>query len=223
MKSEQARYTSVAIGLHWLIALGILSLVLMGVVMVQFSLPLAVSYELYQLHKSIGVSVLLLVVLRTLWRLSHGAPPLPASMAARQETAANVMHRLLYALMLWIPLTGWFLLSVSDENHPFRFFGTFWWPEVPLFGLLHRNPSTGNVVRIFHVYGGWIISAAVALHIVAALRHQFVHKDDILGRMLPDRKRELGTPAQSSLRDPALCSSRPHHIPAQEDVSEAKH
>jgi cytochrome b561 len=189
MNSSKTRYTHVAIILHWLIATGIISLVGMGVAMIQFPLPLKISLAIYQLHKSVGITVLFLILLRVLWRLSHPAPPLPLQMNRRQQCVANLMHRLLYVLMLWIPLTGWFLLSVSTHNYPFRFFGTFWWPELPIFGLLHRSASNQNIVRILHVYGGWIISAAVVLHVIAALRHWFVDHDDVLERMIPMLRR----------------------------------
>ena len=179
------RYTPVAIILHWTIAFGILLLVVMGVVMVQLPLSLETKFALFQLHKSIGITVLFLVLPRISWRIFHSAPPLPARIPHVQRLAAQGMHYLLYALMLWIPLTGWLLLSVSSLKFPFRLYGIVQWPNLPVFGLLKRGHAAESLVTFLHVYGAWIMTAAVGLHVLATLRHQFVDRDDVLQRMLP--------------------------------------
>ncbi|MCF3946635.1 MULTISPECIES: cytochrome b [Acidiphilium] len=179
------RYTLVAIILHWIIAFDIILLVVLGVVMVQLPMSLETRFALFQLHKSIGITVLFLVLLRIAWRIFHPAPPLPARIPRAQRLAAHGMHYLLYALMFWIPLTGWLVLSVSSLKLPFRLYGIVDWPDLPVFGLLKRGHAAESAVAVLHVYGAWIIVAAVGLHVLAALRHQFVERDEVLQRMLP--------------------------------------
>src|SRR5579871_5889871 len=101
-KTPAERYTAVAILLHWLIALGILALIAIGLTMTQWQASIGPmeTFKLFQLHKSIGITVLLLAVIRVLWRFTHKPPPLPAGMPAVEKGAAHGLHWLLYILML---------------------------------------------------------------------------------------------------------------------------
>jgi cytochrome b561 len=180
-----ARYSAVAIVLHWLIALGIIALLAMGLVMTQVKLTPAVLFPLYQLHKSIGITVLFLVLLRVIWRLTHRPPPLPATMPAPERAASSVVHLLLYGLMLYMPLTGWAVASASPLNIPTVLYGLVPWPHLPILSGLTNKKPVEAVLETVHAWGAWVVIAVVALHIAAALRHHLITRDDILLRMLP--------------------------------------
>ena len=178
------RYGMVAILLHWVIGLGILTLIGMGLAMTHLALAPMLKFQLYQLHKSIGVTVLLAVLLRILWRLTHRPPPLPA-MPPLEKAAAEGTHRLLYALMLVIPLTGWALVSVSPFNLPTVLYGVVPWPHLPVFPDLADKAPVEAVMKFIHGKLAWALTALIVLHAGAALRHHFILRDGVLHRILP--------------------------------------
>jgi len=180
------RYHLVAIVLHWVIALGILALIVLGLAMTHLGLAPMAKFQMYQLHKSIGITVLLAVLLRILWRLTHRPPPLPA-MLPLEKAAAEGTHGLLYVLMLVIPLSGWTLVSVSPFNLPTVLYGAVPWPHLPVFPDLADKPAVEAVVKFIHGKLAWLLTAVIALHAAAALRHHFMLRDGILDRMLPGR------------------------------------
>ncbi|MDR3532879.1 MAG: cytochrome b [Rhodopila sp.] len=178
------RYNTVSLVLHWVIALGILALICIGLTMTHLGLAPMRKFQLYQLHKSIGITVLLAVFLRIVWRLTHRPPPLPA-MPLIEKAAAEGTHWLLYVLMLVMPLTGWALVSVSPFNLPTVLYGLIPWPHLPVFPELTNKVQVEAVMKIIHGKLGWFLTALIALHAGAALRHQFILRDGILLRMLP--------------------------------------
>ena len=181
----RTRYDAVAMTLHWVIAIGILLQIAMGLVMVHFPLPIGLKFELYQLHKSVGITVLFAVALRVLWRLTHRPPALPESMPALEKTAAAGTHFLLYAFMLALPFTGWIVVSVSPYNIPTVLYGLIPWPDLPWFSTLADKQSADTIAEFIHDWLGYIVIGILALHILAALRHHFILRDNILVRMLP--------------------------------------
>ncbi|MDB5358912.1 MAG: cytochrome [Rhodospirillales bacterium] len=189
----RSRYDAVAIILHWVIALGILVLIAMGLAMTHLGLAPMAKFQLYQLHKSIGITVLLAVLLRVLWRLTHKAPPLPA-MPPLEKAAAESTHGLLYLLMLIIPLSGWALVSVSPFNLPTVLYGLVPWPHLPVFSGLADKAGVEAVVKFIHGKLAWVLTGMAVLHAGAALRHHFILRDGILGRMLPFGRRATKEP-----------------------------
>ena len=181
------RYTNVAIALHWLIALAIAAQIVLGLVMTQIKLALGTKFELYQLHKSIGICVLLLVALRLLWRLTHRPPPLPGFLTPFERQAASSVHVLLYVLMIGMPLTGWALVSASRLNIPTLLFGVVRWPHLPVLPTLPDKAPVEAALKAIHAYGGWFLIGILVLHVGGALRHQFIRHDGVLLRMLPGR------------------------------------
>jgi cytochrome b561 len=181
------RYTSVAIILHWVMALGILVLALMGLVMTHLKLDPMRLFQLYQLHKSIGITVLLAAFLRVVWRLTHRPPDLPEAMPVVEKAAAAGGHLLLYLLLFALPFTGWALVSASVFNIPTVLHGLLPWPDLPLLPALENKAPVGAVLKIIHACGAYALIALVALHAAAALRHHFIARDDVLTRMLPRR------------------------------------
>jgi cytochrome b561 len=114
-------------------------------------------------------------------------PPLPASMSAVTKFAAHATHFLLYVLIIAIPLSGWLLVSSSPLGLPTMYFGWFAWPELPYFSDLPRAAKKLWVqdFATVHIYLAWSAIVLVTIHVVAALYHQFIRRDVVLGRMLP--------------------------------------
>jgi cytochrome b561 len=186
-----SRYDAVAITLHWLIALGILALVAIGLAMTHLTLSPLLKFQLYQLHKSIGITMLPAVFLRVAWRLSHPPPALPA-LPPLEKAAAESMHAVLYLLILVQPLTGWALVSVSPFNLPTILYGIVPWPHLPFLATLADKAPVEAAVKFVHGKLGWGLLASILLHAGAALRHHFILRDEILQRMLPFRTRPAG-------------------------------
>ena len=174
------RYTGVAIGLHWLIGLMIVTSLGVGLYMVRLSLS-PDKLRLYSWHKWAGVTIFMLVLVRSLWRLTHPAPPLPDDVPVWQRKVAEATHYALYALMIVIPLTGWLMSSAKG-------FQTVYFGVVPIPDLLAKNEGLGETLALVHRYLNYTMIGLVIAHIAAALKHHFIDKDDILRRMLPARR-----------------------------------
>ena len=179
------RYTLVAVILHWVMAIGVAGLAIIGLVMVHAKLDPMRLFQLYQLHKSIGVTVLLAAVLRLSWRLARRPPPLPDSMPSIERTAAAGGHLMLYLLLFALPLTGWALVSSSVFNIPTVLYGVIPWPDLPILSTLADKAPVEALLKIVHAYGSYALIGLVGVHAAAALRHHFIIKDDVLLRMLP--------------------------------------
>jgi cytochrome b561 len=177
IRNDVTRYGAVAQTLHWLIAA--LVVVMFGLGWYMGDLPLGPrKLELYQLHKSIGLTIFALAVLRLGWRLTHPAPPLPAHMAPWERAAARTSHALLYAMLLIQPMIGF--LQSNAANFP-----VVVWGVLPLPALIAPDEPLADRLVDVHEWGARIILFLVLLHIAAALRHHFWLKDDVLRRMLP--------------------------------------
>lgn len=179
------RYTSVAIGFHWLIAILVLALLAIGLAMTQLDLAPMRRFQLYQWHKSIGVTVLLLSLLRLGWRFFHRPPPLPEAMPRLERRGAHAVHWLLYGLLVGMPLVGWALVSASPFNIPTVLFGTVPWPHLPVLPSLANKGAVETVLKLVHASGAWLLIGLFLLHAGAALRHHWMRRDDTLWRMLP--------------------------------------
>jgi cytochrome b561 len=187
MPAVQDRYSAVAISLHWLIALGIIVNIALGLYFADLPRSDPDKFFLTQTHKSIGLTILVLSIIRVVWRLMNPVPPLPASMSPVTRFAAHATHFLLYVLIIAIPLSGWLLVSSSPLGLPTMYFGWFAWPQLPYFSDLPRvaKKMWSHEFGTVHVYLAWSAIVLVTLHIVAALYHQFIRRDIVLGRMLP--------------------------------------
>jgi cytochrome b561 len=179
------RYDAVAIALHWIIALAIAGQLAMGWSMVAMRPGSFLQFQLYQMHKSIGMTILLLSALRLIWRLLHEPPPLPLSMPAWARRLARFSHIALYVLLLALPLSGWAVVSASPFNIPTLLYGVVPLPHIPVLASLSNKGAVEPVLKALHEIGGWILLALLVGHIVAALRHHFLLHDDVLVRMVP--------------------------------------
>ena len=198
------RYTAVAIVLHWAMALGIAALATMGLVMVHLKLDPMRQFQLYQLHKSIGITILLAAALRLGWRLAFRPPPLPGSMPPVERAAAAGSHLLLYLFLFALPFTGWALVSSSVFNIPTVLYGVVPWPDLPILSTLDNKAPIEAVLKYVHAYTAYALIGLVCVHAGAALRHHFIIKDDVLWRMLPvfPRRKQAAEPAR--MKEPTL-------------------
>ena len=176
------RYTTSAIALHWMVAALIFCAFPLGLYMSDLKLS-PLKLQLVSYHKWLGVTIFLLVLVRLIWRATHTPPALPASIAAWQQRTAHALHHLLYALMLGIPVSGW--LMSSAKGVPVVYLGLLKLPD-----LVGKNKALGNALETLHASLNYALLALVLLHIAAALKHQFVDRDDTLSRMLPFLKRK---------------------------------
>ncbi|NLJ51108.1 MAG: cytochrome b [Alcaligenaceae bacterium] len=179
--TKNQHYTKTAIFLHWLVGLGIIGTLAMGLYME--GLPLSPSkLQLYSWHKWAGMSLLVLAIVRLAWRLSHPAPDLPETMGPISRLAAHAGHWVLYVLMIAIPLSGWLMSSAQG-------FPVVWFGVLPLPDLVAKNAELGAVLKDAHVLLNYTLIAVLIGHIGAALQHHFIKKDNVLIRMLPLIKR----------------------------------
>jgi cytochrome b561 len=187
IRNSAARYGSVAMTLHWLIALAVIVNICLGLYMSDLPSSDPDKFWIVQLHKSVGLSVLVLSVTRLLWRLVNPVPPLPGTMSPFLRFVARATHVLLYVLIIFIPLSGWAMVSSSPLGLPTMYFGLFQWPHISFLADLTRAQKIPlqHEFRFIHTYLAWSAIALVPLHVVGALYHQFVRGDDILKRMLP--------------------------------------
>jgi cytochrome b561 len=179
------RYSAGAMVLHWIIAALILANLCVGWRMV-FLKGLG-QFELFQLHKSIGITVLLLSFARLGWRLVNPPPPLPEGMRPLDRLLARAVHWAFYGIMIGIPVTGWIIVSVSPLNIPTLLWHAISWPHLP---WLHELSMTdrkaiGSVTGKVHMSLAVSLIALIVLHVGAALKHQWVDRDGLLGRMVP--------------------------------------
>ncbi len=169
-------YTMTARVLHWLIAALVLIMVPLGIVIAnEWGGP--VQEPLYNLHKSIGVVILPLVVVRLIWRLTHPPLPLPADISALQQSAAHATHWTLYGLLIVQPTVG--LIATSAYPAPLPMFGLFELPPV-----WPENRPLSERLFTLHRWLGIAIGVVAAMHIAAALHHHFVRRDRVLMRMI---------------------------------------
>jgi len=192
------RYTKVAIILHWLIAFGILGMFAFGWYMTGLprEAPEQLSYDLFDwgiytwelskessprafyfnLHKSIGITLLGLIVIRILWRITHKPPALLTSYKAWERKLSTSAHHLLYLLMVVVPMSG-LIMSVAGK------YGVKWFGIDFIAGI--ESKPIREIFHETHEIAGLIFLAIIVLHILGALKHKFIDKDETMQRMLP--------------------------------------
>lgn len=175
-----ARYTTTAIGFHWGLALAITASFVFGSYMVD--LPFSPSrVRQYNWHKWAGITILALSALRLLWRLSHQPPALPHHIPVWQQRAAQAAHLALYLLFFAAPLAGWAYSSAA--GFPVVYFGL-----LPLPDWVPRSAELAAILKLVHRILTYSLAALVVLHVLAALKHQWLDRDRLLSRMNPFRQ-----------------------------------
>jgi cytochrome b561 len=183
--NTRTRYGTVAMSLHWLIAALVITNLYLGLSFESYTRGDPALMQVVMIHKSIGLTVLILSIARLIWRLMNPVPPLPAGMNPILKFLARATHWLLYFLIIVIPLSGWLMVSVGPR--PIPFFGLFDWPK---FGFLAAIPAaqqhaTHESFESIHVTLAWSAIVLIVIHICGALYHQFLSRDDVFKRMLP--------------------------------------
>lgn len=172
-----ARYTLVAIAFHWVIALLIIGMLVLGFYMVGIPKGESGRALYFNLHKSCGVLGGMLILLRLTWRLTHAAPPLPVGTPRWTAVTARWSHRLLYLCMVLQSATGY--LSSSFNTYGIKFFGV----ALPNWGW--EDKQLRDLLVGFHNTVALVFSALIVVHVLAAFKHVLVDRDRIFKRMLP--------------------------------------
>jgi cytochrome b561 len=174
-----ARYSAVAMLLHWLIAALVLANI--GLAELTEDLSREARGPYMDIHKAFGISVLTLMLVRLAWRIRHKPPPFPCTMARWEKALARATHWIFYGLLLALPLSGW--LWMSTVPAPVSYFGLFDVPVWPVAG----NETLGDVLHEAHEIMGKAIFYLAIFHTLAAFKHLVIDKDGVFGRMLPGR------------------------------------
>ena len=175
-------YTRTAVTLHWLIALLIVAAFSLGLIMSDMPGLTMTKLKYFSWHKWLGVTIFILLLARALWRLTHPAPPLPLSMTTWERQVAGWMHRSFYALLVVIPLSGYFYSLAAGV--PVVYLGI-----IPLPVLIDKNDALKEILDNAHSVLNFSMAGLVALHVLAGLKHHFVDHDGVLARMLPFLKK----------------------------------
>ncbi|MGY4398859.1 cytochrome b561 [Sphingomonas sp. UYAg733] len=185
-----ARYTRTAIALHWIVAAGVIANIALA-----WLWPYVADESVrpaIDTHKSIGIAVLGLAIMRLLWRLAHRPPPMSEQLAPIERKTACAVHWALYLLIFAMPLTGWIMDSAYKDAaaHPMYWFGLFEWPRIA--AIMHLDPALRDQIHdgfgAAHGYLAWAIYALVALHVAGALKHQWFDHERELERMWPEKR-----------------------------------
>lgn len=187
MPVAKDRYSTTAILLHWLIAALLIGNI--GLAWWFNTLKGPAAAAPVALHRSIGITVLLLSFARLAVRLSVRPPPLPAAMPAWEKAVSKLVHALFYVLMIGLPLTGWAMVSVGPRliEHPMTLFGLVPWPAIaPLTATpaaqVHATHEVFEAAHGLLAKGAYVL---IVLHVAAALKHQFIDRDGVVARMSP--------------------------------------
>lgn len=178
--NTQNHYGSISKFLHWTIALLVL-IQLATVFWVQFVLPEKspqAGFFIGDIHKPVGVLVLVLAILAIAWRMMNIKPAFPSTMPRWEKVTAQLVHRLLYLGIILMPISG--LIMTEAAGRPPNLFGLY---QIPMF--MTENKSLASLFFEIHSVIGFCLIALVVLHTLAALKHHFIDKDSVLKRMLP--------------------------------------
>ena len=181
IRNTPARWGHVTQFLHWVIVV----LIIVQVILANIAedLPLGPKkIAVYARHKSVGITILALAVIRLLWRWANPTPALPSTLKPYERVLAGLTHFGLYLLLFAQPLTGW--MMTSARGFPASWFGFFQLPD-----FVPKNDALYNAMKTTHDTLALALYAIVFLHVAAALKHHFLMKDDVLRRMLPFTKK----------------------------------
>lgn len=187
MTGPHQRFNPLQRLLHWLMAVCILAMLFIGVGMVSTVAPKYL--PLVSIHKSLGIAILVLALIRLVARLRYGAPSLPADLPEPMKLAAYLSHYALYILMIGMPLLGWGMLSAAA--YPAVVFGS-----VHLPAILPQSDSLHTLLWDAHFYLAFAFFALILMHVAAALFHALIRRDGVFTAMAPVSVREEAVPAE---------------------------
>ncbi|CEG57043.1 cytochrome b [Legionella fallonii] len=178
-KKSVTTYTSLSKLFHWIIALAVLTMLIVGFFL--DSIPDESKGTAYMLHKSTGITIFFLMILRFIWMRVTTKPDLPDSMKLWEKILSRFVQYGFYLLLFIMPLSGW-IMSIAGGRMPV-YFDLFKAP-LPWVG---ENQSLSGMMAEYHEAIAWILIVFITLHVLGALKHHFIDKDNILKRMLPSK------------------------------------
>lgn len=196
MDHPEPRYGAPARLLHWLTVALVAIQIPAGIAMTGEGFERATVDLLFILHKGTGVVLLGVILLRVLWRLTHAPPPLPARVPAPERRLAGVGHALLYVLLVLMPVSG-YVRTVGD-GFPIELLNALGVPP-----LLPSMPEIARNASIVHRFTAYALAGLIAVHVMEVLRHQWVERTDLLGRMWPPLGRRRRPAPKTPEREPA--------------------
>lgn len=183
--TSSGRYTRTAQALHWVTAALMFAVLPIAWVMVNMPKSAQFCGLLFTLHKSVGLTIVVLVAIRIAWRAKHPVPPLDVGLARWEKLVANASHWMLYVVLVGMPISGYLLDSAG--GYSISYFGLF---SVP---LLPRSPALFSAATWVHVaVGQWLVYTLIFLHVAASIWHISVRRDGVLDRMLPPQEPSRG-------------------------------
>lgn len=164
--------------IHWLMALLVLAMIPAGLIMTQSGIDRGLQNTLFIFHKNTGIVLLILIVVRIIYRLGHKPAPLPADIPQWQQRIAGLSHFALYTLLFVMPIAGY--VRVKAGGFPIEALDAIGLPS-----LVPRSDALAEVAKSIHYYAGYVIAGLIAMHIGAALHHAIIRKDGVFSRMWP--------------------------------------
>lgn len=177
LRNTNQAWGSVAKLFHWLLAVLISAQFVLGFIAEEAAVSPR-KLDLFVMHKSLGITILLLAAVRLGWRVGNTPPAAPAGLSSGERRLARFAHMLLYLLMLAVPLSGWWISDTSLI--PFKFYWT-----LPVPDFLDTSRAASEIAAEVHEVLTVLLLAVVSVHVLAALRHHFVLRNDVVSRMLP--------------------------------------
>jgi len=180
MSVPTQRYNSIAIILHWIMAVAFILMLTSGVIMNNIEIPQKLKFNMYQWHKSLGIILLVAFFIRITWRIFHKPPQFPAFIKGAELKLAKLGHWGLYLFMFALPFVGWVLVSSSPYGLPTMIFGWFEWPHIP---AIAGNDMVHKIAEEAHWILAYLFLACILAHILAVIKHAVIDKNNILKRM----------------------------------------
>lgn len=182
LRNTDKSYGSIAKFFHWTVALLVIVMIIMGISFGYLPKNTFRSF-LMQIHKSLGVTILILMVLRLLWHLISKRPKLPSDTKIWELHVIQWTHALLYATVIAMPITG--ILMSRAAGYPVH----FWWFATLRLNWIPKSQTLSHIMHTSHTVLAWVIGVLIVLHGLAALKHHFINKDNVLNSMMPSRKK----------------------------------
>ena len=185
-KGSFLQYTRLAISLHWIIAGMVILMIALGLSMTDIPKGTPERSLYYNFHKSLGVTILLLMFVRLAWRWLNPPPPLPESIPTWQAKLSRVSHICLYICLFLMPLSGF--AATQFTKWGLKFFGLFKIPP-----LAFEDKGIYEALQCVHGVTGWVLITIISIHILAAIKHEVVDKDNVLQRIFNPTKKQVGS------------------------------
>lgn len=179
--NSKKKFGAISKFFHWSVSILIISMLTLGFIMTRMDRS-AFKFQLYSIHKSLGLSLLILIVLRLIWRLFNKPPAYPNSIPNWEQNLARLGHWIIYMIILAIPLSGWLMSTASGYLANFWGWGKWAMPWI------ETNKALAQTANYYHTRLAYVIIGLLILHILMALKHHCLAKNNILRRMLPFSK-----------------------------------